>query len=229
MKRILVLGTGTNVGKTHVSRALARSLRTADPGTPIACLKPIESGFNAASSDATQLEAASSGLPLPQPHPLHALAAAVSPHLATRLAGLSPLNVEDVRHWILDWETRIPAAPAASSWCVIETAGALFSPLAPGVTNFDLARALEPALWVLVAADNLGVLHDATTTLALCRQLRREPDFVVLSAARPPDESTGTNARELALLGIAEPIDVVGRDVATADALARAIIERSRA
>jgi hypothetical protein len=38
------------------------------------------------------------------------------------------------------------------------------------------------------------------------------PDFVVLSAAREPDASTGTNADELARLGIATPVAVLGRE-----------------
>jgi hypothetical protein len=61
----------------------------------------------------------------------------------------------------------------------------------------------------LVAPDALGVLHDVTATL---RSLPRRPDFVVLSAARPADASSGTNAQELETLEITPVLGVVPRD-----------------
>jgi dethiobiotin synthetase len=95
---------------------------------------------------------------------------------------------------------------------VVETAGGVFSPLAPGITNFELAVALEPAMFVLVAADALGALHDVTATLLAMRARGRTPDHVVLSGARPPDASTGSNGVELAALGIVVPSAVLARD-----------------
>jgi dethiobiotin synthetase len=97
------------------------------------------------------------------------------------------------------------------AFAVIETAGGLFTPLAPGLTNWELARALDPSIWVLVAPDSLGVLHDTTATLEAARARGRVPDFVVLSAARPADASTGTNAAELESLGIVTPVAVLSR------------------
>ncbi|HET7544579.1 MAG TPA: hypothetical protein VFK05_32135, partial [Polyangiaceae bacterium] len=102
--------------------------------------------------------------------------------------------------------------PPMALWSVIETAGGVFSPLGPGITNFELALALEPATWVLVAADALGVLHDVSATLKAMRASGRLPDHLVLSGARAPDESTGGNAAELATLGIAAPSANLARD-----------------
>jgi dethiobiotin synthetase len=100
--------------------------------------------------------------------------------------------------------------PHAVSYQLIETAGGLFSPLSRGTTNLDLALALEPALWILVAHDGLGVLHDVRTTLLALRAMtNRTPDYLVLSASRAPDASTGTNARELARLGLPRPVAVL--------------------
>jgi dethiobiotin synthetase len=56
------------------------------------------------------------------------------------------------------------------------------------------------------------VLHQLTATLEAMRARGREPDFVILSAPAAPDASTGSNATELAALGIARPITVLGRD-----------------
>ena len=90
---------------------------------------------------------------------------------------------------------------------LIETAGGALSPLSATATNLDLARALSPALWLLVAPDALGVLHDCRVTLAA---LGRAPDALALSAARALDASSGTNAEELRWLGIASPLCVLG-------------------
>ena len=83
----------------------------------------------------------------------------------------------------------------SAHWTIIETAGGVFSPLALGLSNFELARALEPAIWVLVAADALGVLHDVSATLKAMRASGREPDHLVLSGAREPDASTRQQRR----------------------------------
>ncbi len=78
---------------------------------------------------------------------------------------------------------------------LIESAGGAFSPLNEQATNFDLALQLQPALVLLVAPDSLGVLHDVGATLRA--MATSPPTLVSLSAARPPDESTGRNATEL--------------------------------
>jgi len=109
-------------------------------------------------------------------------------------------------------EVAIHISPHMAIWSVVETAGGVFSPLSATATNLDLALALEPAIWVLVAADSLGVLHDVTATLQAMRARGRAPDHVVLCAARAPDASTGTNAAELAALGIVTPSAVLARD-----------------
>ena len=101
---------------------------------------------------------------------------------------------------------------------VIETAGGVFSPLTESLTNFDLARCLGAAQWVLVAPDRLGVLHDVASTLQAMKSLGRSPDWLVLSASAPPDSSTGTNGAELQRLGVSVPLIELGVD--QVDALA---------
>jgi len=97
-------------------------------------------------------------------------------------------------------------------WSVVESAGGVFSPVGLGLTNFDLARALEPAIWVLVAADALGVLHDVTAASEAMTARGRRADHLVLSQAREADGSTGTNEAELHTLGIATPTAVLSRN-----------------
>jgi len=217
MPRILVLGCGTGVGKTRLSVALLRELQRVGQAACIG-LKPIETGVAPvggsaqAGSDAHALVAASS-LQTAAVHPLYALEKPISPHLAARAIG-APIEIPATAQWVRQIESEVTPLVASDMvlWRIIETAGGAFSPLAPGATNFDLAKALDPAIWVLVASDSLGVLHEVTATLLAMRARQRTPDHVVLSAAREPDASTGSNAKELQALGIVRPSAVLGRD-----------------
>lgn len=202
--RVVILGTGTDVGKTYVTACLARGLR--ERGSVLA-LKPVESGVGAGvTGDAGAIAMAAGHAPIlsrwrfPRP---------VSPHLGAREQGMK-VDVVEVAAWVA-----VQEAQAGASVSLVELAGGAFSPLGPGVTNVDLALALAPALWLLVAPDALGVLHDVTATL---RALPRAPEALVLSGARAPDQSTGGNAAELSGLGISQVLEVVARGSTTCSA-----------
>ena len=198
--RVVVLGTGTDVGKTYVTACLARALR--ERGSVLA-LKPIESGVETGrSGDAGSIAEGAGHAPILSPW---RFARGVSPHLAAREAGMH-IDIAEVAKWVFDHEGLTGAKTT-----LVELAGGALSPLARGSTNVDLARALEPAIWLLVAPDSLGVLHDVSATQ---RALPRMPDAVVLSSARAPDASSGSNADELTALGIAQVLEVVPRGAA---------------
>jgi dethiobiotin synthetase len=192
VKRWVVLGTGTGIGKTFVARALVELL--ARGGEAVAGLKPIETGLSpgAASSDAASLAAVSFHVKLPSPHPLYAFADPVTPALAARRAST---NIQ--LRAIPEWAARVEPTTGNTLQLVIETAGGVFSPISDQTTNLDLALALGPATWILVAPDRLGVLHDIQSCLLAMRALGRWPDWLILSAPELPDSSTGTNAAEL--------------------------------
>jgi dethiobiotin synthetase len=234
LRRLVILGTGTEVGKTFVAVALARAL--SERGCSVLALKPIETGCSssdepASGTDAWRLESvATPGLV--RPHPLYAFPDPISPHLAARRAGLS-IQTAKVASWLRRAESEALGAAQRDTihynalWSLVETAGGALSPVSDKATNADLARELDPALWLLVAPDALGVLHDLRSTLSALRAVAREPDLVVLSAARTPDASTGTNAEELVRLGIASPVAVLERnsDLGAAQ-LAEALLRR---
>jgi dethiobiotin synthetase len=229
--RLIVLGCGTGVGKTRFSLALLRAL--AARGVPTVGLKPIESGIDPGAgsmpgTDAAALRTAATLSPS-NSRPLYALAAPVSPHLAAKAEGLR-IDERLAASWVRHAESEVAThvVPYMAVWSVVETAGGVFSPLSATATNLELALALEPATWVLVAADALGVLHDVSATLQAMRARNRAPDHLVLCAARAPDASTGTNATELAALGIATPSAVLARDDDRGlDALVALLLEKS--
>jgi 8-amino-7-oxononanoate synthase len=215
-RRWVVLGTGTGVGKSFVADALVRALGAS--GCSVAGLKPIETGCQTSSDgapvdgDAARLEAASFHVKHPRPHPLYGFPDPVAPSLAARREGQS-IAPEAVTSWIDRVRSSRPGELAS---LVIETAGGVFSPLTESVTNFDLARCLGTALWVLVAPDRLGVLHEVASVLQAMKSLGRSPDWLVLNAPLHADSSTGTNAAELRRLGVTTPLVEVRSNEASA-------------
>lgn len=191
---VLVVGTGTDVGKTHVTCALLRA--AVDGGVAARAWKPVASGARDALGDDARMHAvAARAAPVA---PMHVFEPPISPHLAARAAGV---------HVSVD--ALVDRARALASSCevlLVETAGGLFSPLNDAHANDQLARALGADRALLVAPDRLGVLHDVTATEIAARARRVELPTVALSAPAAPDPSTGTNAAELAAR--------LGRDVA---------------
>ncbi|MDC0749782.1 ATP-dependent dethiobiotin synthetase BioD [Polyangium mundeleinium] len=211
MSRIVVIGTGTGVGKTHAGVALVSALASAR--VSVAGLKPIESGVPAEPSSATATDASAlaafSTFHVKHPPP-YALPDPVSPHLAARRLGMG-IDLRRVTEWV--------DAHACAEVLVIETAGALLSPLGSGLVNLDLARVLRPDHLLLVASDRLGVLHDVAVTLHAMRTMA--PDLPApLLVLQPPavaDASTGTNAEELVELKIVPGLVVFPRAEPTAE------------
>ena len=202
---ILVAGTGTGIGKTHVSAALllawARALAARGVVEPkLAGLKPVETGVTpgdsplalGADGDGATLERLSTFHVKRFPAP-YMLARAVSPHLAARDEGRL---IE--RRVISSYVAEV--REAATDGVLAELAGGLFSPLAPGVSNADIARDLGADVLLLVACDRLGVLHDVGATARAAAAAGVRITGIVLVAPERPDASTGANAQELPLV-----------------------------
>jgi len=189
--RIVVSGTGTDVGKTWVSAALVARLQVL--GRRSFALKPIESGGNA---DAMTLAQASGSVLYDAPY---CFEAAVGPHLAAQRAGVA-IDLETCVSW-----TERSALAFGAEDVVVELAGGLFSPLTDRHTNADLLRMLCPDKWITVAPDRLGVLHDLKALLFCAQQLGHEPPTVVLNDPDRPDASTGTNEASLHWAGTCSP------------------------
>jgi dethiobiotin synthetase len=196
--RLVIAGTGTEIGKTHAAVALVSAF--ARRGLVAVGLKPIESGIQISLPDSARLALVSSRPTSPPPY---AFVDALSPHLAARRAGIT-IQLDVVSSWVA-------AHPAEV--LVIETAGGVFSPLSDVLINLDLIRHLAPHSILLVAPDRLGVLHDLRACLTAMRFLAPElpTPSVLLQPPLTPDSSTGTNAPEIERLGIARVLAVFPR------------------
>jgi dethiobiotin synthetase len=196
--RIVVVGTGTEVGKTHVSACLLALARA--KGRRVAAYKPIATGMDGVCEDAAHHADALAAAYRP---PTFAYKKAVSPHLAAREEG-RPIELDVIRR-------HADQIGLASDFVLIEAAGGLFTPLSETETNVTLVRGLLPAFVVLVAPDRLGALHDVGASLVAARASGIEIGGVVLSAPSTPDDSTGSNASELDLVGLGPILAVFPR------------------
>ena len=154
--RLLVTGTDTDVGKTHVSCELLRQF--AGLGISCTAIKPIASGCTPdekgrlRSADALAL-AAAANVKMPDEfcNPI-ALEPPISPHLALRSAGLSACAA--------DFAPAYAWARENSEFVLVEGAGGWLSPLADGMDHEDLSRAFDlPVL--LVVGMRLGCINHA--------------------------------------------------------------------
>jgi dethiobiotin synthetase len=211
---LVVTGTGTGIGKTHVTAALLRAwsrvLVEAGVAAPeVAGIKPVESGVvSGSATDISTLEHAST-FHVKRFSPPYMLARAVSPHLAARDEGRT-IEAHVLRAYVDE------VRAAAAHGVAVELAGGLFSPLAAGLNNADVARGLAADAVVLVAPDRLGVLHDVAAATRAATALGLTLTGVVLVAPEHADASTGTNAAELPLATDLPLLAVVPRaDVAT--------------
>jgi dethiobiotin synthase len=196
---VFVVGTGTDVGKTHVTRALSLAARAP-------AWKPVTSG---GLDDVVRLEAAP---------PMFALSEPLSPHLAARIDGVV-IDASAIAR------EAIERAKAHERY-LVESAGGLYSPVSVRETNADIARAFGAAAkLLLVAPDRIGVLHDVGATLRAARGDGLTVAGIVLSAPAVPDRSTGTNAEELVKLGLARTVVTFPRAGAEAPETRRAADE----
>jgi dethiobiotin synthetase len=197
---IFVAGTGTGVGKTHVTAALLQAFSRR--GLRALAAKPIETGVSNLGemcSDIARLsEAAGAELGFCN---IYALRKPASPHLAARLEGVA-IDPERVRTAVLS------AAGRADGLFLIEGAGGLRVPLRPGYEMIDLARDLGAPL-LLVGRSGLGTLNE--TLLSLEAIARRGLPLLgtILSEVQPGDDAE-IRQDNLAYLSAHAPGGVLG-------------------
>ena len=152
---VFVTGTGTGVGKTWVTAALARLLR--GRGLDVAACKPLQSheaGAAAESTDAAVLAAATGQRPNEVCAPQHSFPVPLAPPMAARALGRSCPSIEQIAAGC--------GFAAGTDVGFVEGVGGLYSPLACDGHNLDLIERLAPDLVIVVASAELGGIHDTT-------------------------------------------------------------------
>jgi len=185
---VLVVGTGTEIGKTWVACRLARALRRR--GLIVAARKPVQSfalGDDAADTDAALLALATGDHPAavcPR-HRWYPLA--MAPPMAAEALGRPAFTIADLVAEL--------AWPPAVGVGLVEAAGGVRSPLAADGDAVDLATALRPERVVLVADAGLGTISGVRLSAAALAQW---PTTVVLNRFDPGDDLHERNRAWLA-------------------------------
>lgn len=152
---VFVTGTDTGIGKTHVSAALLRSLRSR--GIAAVGMKPVASGCDQTADglrneDALALIAAADGGPRYEDVNPYAFADPIAPHLAAADAGI----VVDPQR-IAECFGRLRAD---ADLVVVEGVGGWLAPLGDALMQADLVRLLGLRV-VFVVGLRLGCLNHA--------------------------------------------------------------------
>lgn len=150
MRRLLLVGTDTDVGKTTVAAGLCAAVAQRD-GVAIAC-KPVETGFSGRSDldEVTRLAGVAVRVVYGR-----RFALAAAPTAAARAAGLAAPRVAEIAALVRDAERGGAGAP---DLVVVEGCGGALTPLNGEEYGIDVAGALPDYDFLLVAALKLGVL-----------------------------------------------------------------------
>ncbi|MDT4917693.1 MAG: dethiobiotin synthetase [Pseudonocardiales bacterium] len=189
MTVLIVSGTGTGVGKTVATAAIAACA----PGR-VAVVKPAQTGPDVGGppdiDEVTRLSGVAAVHEFARyPDPL-------SPHHAARISGLPELAFADAVRRITDLD-------ALHDLVLVEGAGGLLVPYTSGDrwTMADLAGALRAPVLVVVAA-GLGTLnHTALTVGRLAEDALTLAGIVIGSWPNEPDLAARCNVSDLATMG----------------------------
>ena len=196
MKGVFVTGTGTEVGKTIVAAAIARTV--AAGGRSVAVFKPAVSGLDdhrdsGEPPDHELLRLASGSQQSDDGIAPYRYGPGVSPHLAAELEGeaIDPVRLREAAQ----------AAADGADVLVCEGVGGFLVPLTLGYLVRDLARDL--ALPVLIAAPpGLGTINHTLLTIEAVRAVGLEPAAVVLTPwPADPEAIHDSNREAIAALG----------------------------
>ena len=185
MSVLVVSGTGTGIGKTIVTAALAAVWRAA--GRNVSVVKPAQTG--ASTGDEPDLDVVGRLSGVTDLHELARFAAPLSPEAAARVSGREPLDLSSAAGYIKDLADRS---------VLVEGAGGLLVRYDPsGTTIADLAAILDAPV-LLVTAAGLGTLnHTAATLEALRTRGLRCAGVVIGSWPREPGLAERENLTDL--------------------------------
>jgi dethiobiotin synthetase len=189
---LFVTGTGTEVGKTVVAAAIARTL--AMEGKRVAVFKPAVTGLEEeGETDHALLRCASGSNQSDEQIAPYRYEPPASPHLAAALAG-EEIDPERLRQAARD-------AAEDTDVLVCEGVGGLLVPLSPTYLVRDLAADLGYPL-VIVASPGLGTINHTLLTIESARAAGLDATAVVLNPwPKQPSDIERSNRETIATLG----------------------------
>jgi dethiobiotin synthetase len=205
---VFVTGTGTEVGKTVVAAAIARTL--AAEGRSVAVFKPAVTGLEeGVESDHALLRRAAGSAQGDEEIAPYRYGPPASPHLAAALAGqeIDPHRLRETAR----------AAAAGAEAIVCEGVGGLLVPLTEDYLVRDLASDLGYPL-VVAASPGLGTINHTLLTLEAVRAAGLAVAAVVLTPwPAEPSQVERSNRETIASLGRVEVLALPPLDLADPD------------
>lgn len=217
---LFVTGTDTGVGKTVLSAALLAAIVAA--GEPARAHKPVVTGLQETNVPGAwppdhELLGRAAGMAPEEVSPLR-YAPAVSPHLASALAG----ELIPSERLLATARACIGQAAAVGAIAIVEGVGGLLVPLTEDYTVRDLAAGLGLPL-LIAARAGLGTINHTLLTIEAARRAALDVRAVVLTSwPEAPSELEESNRETIARLG---KVEVAGLPFLTSpdiEALARA-------
>jgi dethiobiotin synthetase len=201
---VFVTGTGTDVGKTIVAAAIARTLAAA--GTRVAVFKPVITGLDSGGeADHELLRRAAGSEQSDEEITPYRYGEPASPHLAAQRAG------ERVEPGHLLNAAR--AAAESADFLVCEGIGGLIVPLSPAYLVRDLAADLGYPL-VIAASPGLGTINHTLLTIDAGRAAGLEVAAVVLTPwPQSPSEIELSNRETIRSLAAVEVLTLPPLDL----------------
>lgn len=182
---VAVGATGTEVGKTWVSRGIARAW--CHRGHEVRALKPMETGVEPIALDARDLARAAGHAPIHEG--FYRARPPVAPLAATRMGEDAPPSVPQL-------VAAVERAAREHPRVLVEAAGGVLVPITAKTFVVDLFAALGAAAaarLVLVTRDELGVLSHTLAAVEACRARGVSPVAIAMTPARRDDPSMETN------------------------------------
>lgn len=208
MRGTFVTGTGTEVGKTVVAAAIARTL--ADEGLRVAVFKPAVTGLEeAGESDHALLRRASGSDQRDEEIAPYRYGPAASPHLAAAKAGeeIDPRRLTEAAR----------AAADGADALVCEGVGGLLVPLSSDYLVRDFAGDLGLPL-VVATGPGLGTINHTLLTIEAARGVGLKVAAVVLTPwPEEPSEIERSNRETIAALAQVEIITLPQLDLTDPD------------
>ena len=195
MNGVFVTGTGTEVGKTVVAAAIARTL--AAEGKRVAVFKPVVTGLDEPGEpDHALLRRAASSTQSDEEIAPYRYGPPASPHLAAKLASeeIEPERLRD----------GAGAAAAGADALVCEGVGGLLVPLSHDYLVRDLAADLDLPV-VIAASPSLGTINHTLLTIEAARAAGLAIEAVVITPwPGEPTQVERSNRKTIEVLGKVE-------------------------
>lgn len=184
---ILVTGTGTDVGKTVSTAALAVTL--VGGGYRVGVAKPVQTGEPEGCGDLATVRRLTG---ITDVHEFHRYPEPLAPDLAARRAGMPPARLDEVSRKIRHLDDADP-----DRVLLVEGAGGILVRLGVGWTVADLAVDLQAPL-LIVTTVGLGSLNTAELTVDCARSRGIDvPGLIGGSYPAQPDLTAELTAAEL--------------------------------